>query len=104
MSAVVATNPYEPDVVLSGRQLDVRGATFTGTIVDVALDLGMQDDPESLARLLGDAVEIGAAVLRNGQSRALMECVTLEIDRLIETASAETEKLPKSLEEPLAAH
>ena len=49
-------------------------------------------------------MEVGATVLRNGQSRALVESVALEIDRLIETANSESEKLPKALQEPLAQH
>jgi hypothetical protein len=34
----------------------------------------------------------------------LVESVALEIDRLIETAASETEKIPKALEEPLHEH
>lgn len=43
-------------------------------------------------------------MLRNERSRALVESVALEIDRLIETASDESEKLPEALRQPLADH
>ncbi len=102
--AVVPINPQEPQVELLDEKLYAREISFAGTVVEVAHDLELQDNPTRLARLLTDAVEVGATVLRNGQSRALVESVALEIDRLIGTASSESEKLPKALEEPLAEH
>lgn len=102
--AVVPINPQLPEVELLDGQLHARQISFTGTVVEVALDLDLQDNPDRLGRLLADAVEVGATVLRNGQSRALVESVALEIDRLIETANSESEKIPKALEEPLTEH
>jgi len=102
--AVVSINPQEPIVELLDEKLSVREIGFAGTIVEVAYDLGLQHDPLRLTRLLTDAVEVGATVLRNGQSRALVESVALEIDRLVATATGESEKLPEALKEPLSEH
>jgi hypothetical protein len=102
--AVTALNPQEATVELLDRALRVREVSLTGTIVDVAHDLELQQDRFRLTRLLTDAVEIGATMLRNGQSRALVESVALEIDRLIEAAALESEKIPQSLGEPLSEH
>lgn len=82
----------------------VHRQSFTGTIVGVAVDRGLENDPAGLGRLLTDAVEIGATVLRDGQSQSVIAAVALEIDRLVATASDETEKLPAALKEPLADH
>lgn len=103
MTVVSITQP-EPDVRLADGELHVRELSFAGTIAEVALELELQDEPARLSRLLVDAVEIGATVLRNGQSRALVESVALEIDRLIETASESSEKIPAALQEPLEEH
>src|SRR5215218_84236 len=102
--AVVPIDSQEPQVELLEHRLHARQASFGGTIVEVAYDLELQGDPTRLARLLTDTVEVGATVLRNGQSRALVESVALEIYRLIATATSETDKLPKALQEPLAEH
>jgi hypothetical protein len=102
--AVVAINPDEPQVELVGDEIHARRMSFAGTIVDVAHDLELQDDPPRLARLVMDAVGIGATVLRNGQSQALVESVALEIDRLIATTSDESERLPEALKQPLTQH
>ena len=104
MATVVHINPEEPQVELAGDALLIREARFAGTIVEVAKDLELQDDPARLGRLLTDAVEVGATVLRNGQSRALVESVALEIDRLVATAGEESEKLPEALKKPLGEH
>ncbi len=104
MASVIHINPEEPQVELLDQVLHVREARFTGTIIEVACDLGLGEDPLRLGRLLDDAVEVGATVLRNGQSRALVESVALEIDRLVATASDESEKLPDALKEPLTKH
>jgi hypothetical protein len=103
-SAVVQLNPQDPQVELLEHQLVAREISFEGTIVEVARDKGLEVDSRRLARLLTEAVEIGATVLRNGQSRALVESVAAEIDRLIDTASSESEKIPKALEAPLTEH
>ena len=97
-------SPPEPQVELLEQQLCVREFSFGGTVVEVAHDRELQGDSVRLARLLTDAVEIGATVLRNSQSRALVESVAAEIDRLIDTATSESEKIPKALEEPLTEH
>jgi hypothetical protein len=102
--AVVPIKASEHDVELVADALHVRDLSFTGTIVEVARDLELHDDPARLTRLLTDAVEVGSTVLRNGQSRALVESVALEIDRLVATAASETEKLPAALQEPLTVH
>lgn len=102
--AVLSMNPTRADVELSEDELRVHEASFKGTIVEVAHDLGAQGDPERLAQLLVDAVEVGATVLRHGQAKALVDSVTSEIDRLVATTTAEGERLPKALEAPLADH
>src|SRR5262249_40013612 len=94
----------EPQLALLADVLLAHEFGFTGTIVEVAHGLNLSDDPQRLARLLTDAVDVGATMLRHGQSQALVESVALEIDRLIETASKESEKLPQALEQPLRAH
>ncbi len=104
MATIIQINPDEPKVEIVDQELLVREARFSGTIVEVATDLALQDDPPRLGRLLTDAVEVGATVLRNGQSRALVESVALEIDRLVATATDESNKLPESLQKPLAEH
>src|SRR5439155_15363068 len=97
--------PYpEPHVELIVDRLRVHNMAIAGTIVEVARDLDLENDPPRLGRLLSDAVEIGATVLRNGQSRTLVESVALEIDRLVATASDESEKLPEALKKPLGEH
>lgn len=102
---VVAITPHsEAHIELVSDQLRVHDMVLAGTIVEVACDLELQNDPPRLGRLLTDAVEIGATVLRNGQSRALVESVALEIDRLVATASDESEKLPEALKKPLGEH
>jgi hypothetical protein len=83
MATVVHINPDEPKVELTDDVVHVQKASFTGTIVEVARDLGLEDDPTRLFGLLSDAVEVGSTVLRNGQSQALVESVALEIDRLV---------------------
>jgi len=100
----VVAIPQRPKVEVVGDELRVHELTFGGTIVEVSRDLRLEDDQQRLARLLTDAVAVGSTVLRNGQSRALVESVALEIDRLIETASDESEKLPEALKMPLAEH
>jgi hypothetical protein len=100
--AVVALNQDEPRVDLIEGLVVAHEISFGGTIVEVAHDLSL--DENRLARLLTDAVEIGATVLRNGQSRALVESVALEIDRLIEAASETSEQIPKALQDPLTEH
>jgi hypothetical protein len=104
MATVVHINPEEPQIELTADALLVHQARFTGTIVEVTNDLELQNDPARLGRLLTDAVEVGATVLRNGQSRALVESVALEIDRLVAAAGEESEKLPESLKKPLGEH
>jgi hypothetical protein len=104
MTVVAITPQPEGQVELVGDQLRVHDMALIGTIVEVARDRGLQDEPQRLTRLLGDAVEVGATVLRNGQSRALVESVALEIDRLVAVAGEESEKLPDALKKPLGEH
>lgn len=104
MATVVNINPNEPRVELVDHTLHVHEARLTGTIVEVAAELGAEADHTKLGRLFADAVEVGATILRNGQGQALVEAVALEINRLIETTSDESEKVPASLEEPLTLH
>lgn len=103
--SVVPINPEpEAQVELVDDQLRVREIGFRGAIVDVARDLELENDAALLHRLLDDAVEVGATVLRNGQSRALVESLALEIDRLVSTTCDETERLPEALRKSLAEH
>jgi hypothetical protein len=101
---VLSMRSPEPRVELLEDELHVHEVSFVGTVVEVAHDLGTEGDSVRLARLLADAVEIGATVLRNGQSRALVESVAAEIDRLIATTTSEGKKLPDALEGPLVDH
>lgn len=88
MTALSMSSP-EPRVELLERELRVYDVSFIGTIVEVAHDLDAQGDPARLTRLLAGAVEVGATVLRNGQSRGLVESVTTEVDRLVATTTSE---------------
>lgn len=101
---VLSMKSPEPTVELLEDGLHVHEVSFVGTVVEVAHDLDAKGDSVRLARLLADAVEIGATVLRNGQSRALVESVAAEIDRLIATTTSEGKKLPEALEGPLVDH
>src|SRR6266571_2735131 len=104
MSVVPINQEPEAHVELVDDLLRAREISFGGAIVEVARDLELEDDPALLTRLLTDAVEVGATVLRNGQSPALVESLALEIDRLVSTTSDETERLPEALQKPLAEH
>jgi hypothetical protein len=104
MATVAHINPEEPSFELIEHTLHVHDARFTGTIVEVATDLSFQQNGAGLERLVADALEVGAIVVRNGQSRALVESLALEIDRLVATASDESERLPEALKQPLADH
>jgi hypothetical protein len=102
--SVVTIQVPEARIELVGEELLVHEMALTGTIVEVAADLEAEDGPPRLDRLLRDAAEVGATILRNGQSRALVESVAFEIDRLVATAADESEKLPQALKLPLAEH
>lgn len=104
MSVVPLTPEPEARVELVDDELRVHELGFRGAIVDVARDLELENEPGPLQRLLVDAVEVGATVLRNGQSQALVESLALEIDRLVSTATDETERLPQALQKPLGEH
>jgi hypothetical protein len=104
MASIIPINPEEPQVEIVEGLLHVREAAFGGAIVQVGEDLGVADDPAKLLRVLTDAVDVGATVLRNGQNRALVENLALEIDRLVSTTTDETERLPEALQKPLGEH
>jgi predicted Holliday junction resolvase-like endonuclease len=104
MATVIPVNPDEPKVELMDDALRVQRADFGGTIVDLAHDLELHDQPQRLIRLLTDATEVGATILRNGQNVALVESVALEIDRLVATTGEESERLPEALKKPLGEH
>jgi hypothetical protein len=101
--AVVPINPDDPKAELHERHILVGPMFHRGTIVDVAHDLKITESSQ-LVRLVTDAVEVGATVLRNGQSQALVGSVALEIDRLIASTNDESERLPEALKQPLTEH
>jgi hypothetical protein len=104
MAVMAVSSTEEPQVELVDGELHARRLSLAGTIVEVAHDLELQDDPTGLARLIAETVEVGSTIIRYGHNQALVDSVALEIDRLIETAVGESEKLPQALEEPLGEH
>lgn len=102
--AVAPIRSKRPRVELIDDHLRVIDANFRGTIIDLVHEVGAADDPERLSQLLDHTVETGALVLRQGQSRAIIDAIAGEIERLIETAEATGEQLPGALEKPLNDH
>jgi hypothetical protein len=94
----------QPHVELVDNLLHVSEADFGGTVVELARELGAEGNTARLSQLLDHTIETGALVLRQGQNRALVDSVALEIDRLIEAANSESEKIPTALKEPLTEH
>ena len=90
-------------VELIDDEVRIHDMTLKGVIADLAQARVLIGEL-NLERLVRDAVDIGGAVLLHGQSRAAVEAVAGEIDRLIGTAISATEELPSALQESLNEH
>src|SRR5262245_16218593 len=103
MSVVALKSGIEQDVVeIADDEIQINSMTLTGTIVEVAK--GQEDmSPGRLAALIRDAVEVGATVLRHGQSQAVVDALAGEIDRLVSTTAAASEQLPETVQEQVSA-
>jgi hypothetical protein len=89
------------EVELLEDSIRISDLELTGTIVEVAHSLE-PGSAERLAALVRDAAEIGATVLRHGQSKAVVDALAGEIDRLISTTTSATEQLPDAVQEQVA--
>src|SRR4051794_11685149 len=99
--SVVAINSSETGAELLGDSIQITEMELTGTIVEVARSLDPAS-PERVAELVRDASEIGATMLRHGQSQAVVDALTSEIDRLVSTTTSATEELPAAVQEQVS--
>jgi hypothetical protein len=99
--------PLKPDasiVELVENRLRVHEMELVGTIVEVARDLAPDGNPERLAQLVRDAGELGAVLIRHGQTQALISSVKSEVDRLLNMTTSATEELPAAVRGELNQH
>jgi hypothetical protein len=101
--SVVALSP-EPQLQIRDSRFLINSYTLDGTIVALAEEMGISDQPAELARLLVDVVETGAIVVSHGRQRAAVDALTGQIDRLMETTVEESGKLPAVVQEKLGEH
>lgn len=103
----MAVAPVRQDrarVTLVDGALFIRDLTLTGAIAEVAADAGAADAPAIAERIVIDAAEVGATLMRHGQTQALVNSVKTEIDRLLSMTGSATEQLPAALAEKLQTH
>jgi hypothetical protein len=101
--SVIALSP-EPQLQISDGRLVIHSFVLDGTIVALAEEMGISDQPAELARLLQDVVETGAIVVSHGRQRAAVDALTTQIDRLMEATAEESEKLPAAVQQQLGQH
>ena len=102
--SVIALNPDLPPLEIIDGRLHIRAFVLDGTIVELAEEMGITEQPDELARLLRHVSETGSIVVTHGQRRAAVDALAGEIDRLMETTAEETGKLPAVVQEQLAEH
>lgn len=102
--SVVPLKPNPAIVELGDGSLRVREMELVGTIADVAQELVPDGDSDRLAQLVRDAAELGAVLIRHGQTQALISSVKSEVDRLLNRTSSATEELPKAMRAELNQH
>ena len=83
-------------VELRDDAIRITDLDLDGTIVEVAKRLD-SPHPAEIERLVRDAVEVGARILGHGQNQAIIDAITTEISRLIETTNSTTDTLPKAI-------
>lgn len=91
-------------VELGDASLRVREMELIGTIVGVAHELAPDGNTDCLAQLVRDSVELGAVLIRHGQTQALISSVKSEVDRLLNSTSSATNELPKAMRAELNQH
>jgi hypothetical protein len=101
---VTLTPEEPPQIELIDGRLQIHALTLDGSIVELAEELGIGGDPESLARLLRQVVETGAIVVSHGQRRAAVDAIAAEIERLMNSTAEETGKLPALMHAQLNEH
>lgn len=101
--SVVALSP-EPQLQIRDGRFLINSFAVDGTIVALADEMGIADQPAELAGLLADVVETGAIVISHGRQRAAVDALTGQIDRLMETTVEESGKLPAAVQEKLGEH
>ena len=102
--SVIALNPDLPQLEIIEGRLHIHSFVLDGTVVELAEEMGVAEQPEELARLLRHVSETGAIVVSHGQRRAAVDALAGEIDRLMETTAEETGKLPSVVQEKLGEH
>src|SRR5690349_16221265 len=95
--SVVAVRQGRPKVELVDRELYVRDLVLTGAVVELASDAGAGDAPAIAERIVIEAAEVGATLMRHGQTQALVNSVRTEIDRLLSMTGSATEQLPAAI-------
>jgi hypothetical protein len=101
---VIALSSEQPAIEIVEGQLHIHSFVLDGTIVELAAELGISEQPQELARLLRQVCETGAIVVSHGQRRVAVDALAGEIDRLVETTAAESGKLPAVVQEKLGEH
>ena len=99
MSMTMRTEHGTVEVI--GDRLVIRNMDFDGPIVEVASNQGITQDPERLGRLFRKCVDLGGTILLHGQSQATIEAAKAEIDRLLDSTKAATDRLPAALQAEL---
>jgi hypothetical protein len=96
MSVVAIHELPEPEVRVGSDSLLISNIEVNGAIFEAAQQcVESGGDP---VRLVESALEIGGTALLQGQSRATIESVSDEIDRLVKEAGKATEAMPVEVE------
>jgi len=90
-------------VRLAGDMIVVDHLELDGTLTRLAEEIEATD-PEGLEHLLRDVIEVGATVLLHGRSKATIDAVSTEVDRLLAETSTMTEGMPAVMRDELAGH
>ena len=102
--SVIALNPEQPQIEFVDGKLQIHSFGLDGSVVELAQEMAITEQPTELARLLCQVVETGAIVIAHGQRRASVEAIASEIDRLMATTAETTEELPTLIQARLNDH
>lgn len=102
--SVIALNPEQPALEIVDGRLQIHAFDLDGTIVELAQEMGIADQPEELSRLLRHVAETGAIVVSHGHRRAAVDALAGEIERLLDGTREETGKLPTLVQTQLNEH
>lgn len=92
--SLVAVPQDRPRVELVDHELYVHGLVLTGAVAELAADAGAAATPAIAERVVIDAADVGATLMRHGQTQALVNSVRTEIDRLLSMTGSANEQLP----------